>query len=66
MRQRPVGERPGEQRRTPVALVDLPLAWVRRHVRGGEGLPAHAEQLAADSTALLLSDLPVSAVRARA
>ncbi|WP_157839109.1 hypothetical protein [Streptomyces flavidovirens] len=47
-----------EAERLSLALVDLPLALVRRHVRGGESLPAHAEQLAADSTALLLSDLP--------
>ncbi|MBT2487281.1 TetR/AcrR family transcriptional regulator [Streptomyces sp. ISL-96] len=57
---------PVEAERIALALIDLPLALVRRHVRGGAGLPAHAEQLAADSTALLLSDLPVSAVRARA
>ncbi|MET9508179.1 TetR/AcrR family transcriptional regulator [Streptomyces flavidovirens] len=47
-----------EAERLSLALVDLPLALVRRHVRVGESLPAHAEQLAADSTALLLSDLP--------
>ncbi|WP_274563828.1 TetR/AcrR family transcriptional regulator [Streptomyces spiramyceticus] len=46
-----------ETERIALALVDLPLALVRRHVRGGGRLPTHAEQLAADSTALLLSDL---------
>ncbi|WP_138900003.1 TetR/AcrR family transcriptional regulator [Streptomyces albidochromogenes] len=48
---------PAQTERVALALVDLPLALVRRHVRGGGLLPAHAEQLAADSTALLLSDL---------
>ncbi|WP_367048427.1 TetR/AcrR family transcriptional regulator [Streptomyces sp. Je 1-332] len=38
-----------------LALVDLPLALVRRHLRAGKPLPAHAEDLAEESATALLS-----------
>ncbi|WP_269858124.1 TetR/AcrR family transcriptional regulator [Streptomyces sp. RPT161] len=40
--------------RVTLALVDLPLALVRRHLRGGTPLPAHAEDLAEQGAAALL------------
>ncbi|WP_442815570.1 hypothetical protein [Streptomyces sp. NBC_01795] len=44
--------------RITLALVDLPLSLVRRHLRDGGryggGLPAHAEELAEDCAAALL------------
>ncbi|MFJ6656871.1 TetR family transcriptional regulator [Streptomyces sp. NPDC091377] len=41
--------------RITLALVDLPLALVRRHLRAGTPLPAHAESLAEESADALLS-----------
>ncbi|MGI5269408.1 TetR family transcriptional regulator [Nonomuraea sp. CA-218870] len=41
--------------RVTLALIDLPLALVRRHLRAGAALPPHAEDLAEDSAAALLS-----------
>ncbi|MGW7271816.1 TetR family transcriptional regulator [Streptomyces sp. NPDC054864] len=38
-----------------LAVVDLPLALVRRHLRAGKPLPAHAEDLAEESATALLS-----------
>ncbi|UQX00740.1 TetR family transcriptional regulator [Streptomyces sp. RerS4] len=41
--------------RLALALVDLPLAVVRRYLRAGNPLPAHAEELAEESAAALLA-----------
>ncbi|MFF7635885.1 TetR/AcrR family transcriptional regulator [Kitasatospora sp. NPDC008050] len=41
-----------------VALVDLPLSLVRRHLRAGAPLPAHAEELAEECATALLGTLP--------
>ncbi|MET9956497.1 helix-turn-helix domain-containing protein [Streptomyces sp. NPDC006339] len=40
--------------RVVLALIDLPLSLVRRHLRAGEPLPPHAEDLAEECTAALL------------
>ncbi|MEH6378723.1 TetR/AcrR family transcriptional regulator, partial [Streptomyces sp. KLMMK] len=40
--------------RVSVAVIDLPLSLVRRHLRAGEALPGHAEDLAEECTAALL------------
>ncbi|CAM5280509.1 TetR/AcrR family transcriptional regulator [Streptomyces abikoensis] len=40
--------------RVTIAMIDLPLSVVRRHLRAGEPLPAHAEDLTAECTAALL------------
>ncbi|MFE0738671.1 TetR/AcrR family transcriptional regulator [Streptomyces sp. NPDC058855] len=46
----------GEQARERIALalIDLPLSIVRRHLRAGAELPPHAEDLAEECTAALL------------
>ncbi|MFF5970066.1 TetR/AcrR family transcriptional regulator [Streptomyces sp. NPDC012769] len=44
---------PGRDR-VVLALIDLPLSLVRRHLRAGEPLPPHAEDLAEECTAALL------------
>jgi len=41
-----------------LAVIDVPLALVRRHLRAGKALPAHAEDLAEDAAATLLGSLP--------
>ncbi len=41
--------------RVTLALVDLPLSVVRRHLRGGGTLPPHAEDLAEECAASLLT-----------
>ncbi|WP_093896391.1 TetR/AcrR family transcriptional regulator [Streptomyces sp. Ncost-T10-10d] len=41
-----------------LALVDLPLALVRRHLRAGTPLPAFAEDLAEESATALLGTFP--------
>lgn len=41
--------------RIALALIDLPLALVRRHLRSGSALPAHAEDLAEQGAAALLN-----------
>ncbi|WP_030811476.1 TetR/AcrR family transcriptional regulator [Streptomyces sp. NRRL S-337] len=41
--------------RVSLAVVDLPLSLVRRHLRGGEPLPPHAEELAEQCTDALLT-----------
>lgn len=46
------GPRAGE--RVTLAVIDLPLSVVRRHLRAGLPLPAHAEDLAEECTAALL------------
>ncbi|MFC5216351.1 TetR/AcrR family transcriptional regulator [Streptomyces coerulescens] len=43
--------------RVALAVIDLPLTVVRRPLRAGEELPAHAEQLAQESAASLLAGL---------
>ncbi|MEV8536492.1 TetR/AcrR family transcriptional regulator [Streptomyces sp. NPDC051211] len=45
---------PREQERVALAVVDLPLSVVRRHLRAGEPLPPYAEELTEESTAALL------------
>jgi hypothetical protein len=40
--------------RVALALVDLPLSVVRRHLRAGTPLPPHAEDLTEECTAALL------------
>jgi AcrR family transcriptional regulator len=44
----------GDFERVVLALVDLPAAVVRRHLRSGEGIPAGAEDLVAETAALIL------------
>ncbi|WP_438486908.1 TetR/AcrR family transcriptional regulator [Streptomyces sp. S186] len=51
-------EGPQATERVALALVDLPLSLVRRHLRAGTPLPAHAEDLAEECTAALLGSLP--------
>ncbi|MFJ2868870.1 TetR/AcrR family transcriptional regulator [Kitasatospora sp. NPDC087314] len=46
--------------RVALAVVDLPLSLVRRHLRAGDPLPAHAENLAEECTAALLASLPTA------
>ncbi|MFJ6615781.1 TetR family transcriptional regulator [Streptomyces sp. NPDC091289] len=46
------GARAGE--RVTLAVIDLPLSVVRRHLRAGLPLPAHAEDLAEECSAVLL------------
>ncbi|MFI0738183.1 hypothetical protein ACH4PU_08820 [Streptomyces sp. NPDC021100] len=46
---------PCDAERVRLALVDLPLSLVRRHLRAGEPLPDHAEDLAARCAEALLS-----------
>lgn len=41
--------------RVTLALVDLPLSVVRRHLRAGEPLPPYAEDLTAECSAALLA-----------
>lgn len=48
-------EDPQAKEGVTLALVDLPLALVRRHLRAGRPLPAHAEDLAEESATALLS-----------
>lgn len=43
-----------DRERLTLALVDLPLTVVRRHLRAGEPLPPYAEDLAEESAAALL------------
>lgn len=45
---------PVDRERIVLALVDLPLAVVRRHLRAGDALPSYAEELAEESAAALL------------
>ncbi|MFF3071725.1 TetR/AcrR family transcriptional regulator [Kitasatospora sp. NPDC057936] len=47
-------EGPQAAERVALAVVDLPLSLVRRHLRSGDPLPAHAEDLAEQCTAALL------------
>lgn len=51
-------EDPRATERVALALVDLPLSLVRRHLRAGTPLPGHAEDLAEECTAALLDSLP--------
>ncbi|MBO8194874.1 TetR/AcrR family transcriptional regulator [Streptomyces oryzae] len=44
--------------RLTLALIDLPLSLVRRHLRDGGTLPGHAENLVEDCAAALLDTLP--------
>lgn len=46
---------PQDVERVALAVVELPYAVVRRHLRGAAGLPAHAEALAEESAVALLT-----------
>ncbi|MFE3020779.1 TetR/AcrR family transcriptional regulator [Streptomyces sp. NPDC059256] len=48
---------PGAVECVALALVDLPLSLVRRHLRAGELLPVHAEGLAEQCATVLLTGL---------
>ncbi|MEU5404339.1 TetR/AcrR family transcriptional regulator [Streptomyces sp. NPDC005963] len=48
---------PGAAECIALALVELPLASVRRHLRAGQPLPAHAEELAEQCAGALLDGL---------
>lgn len=48
--------------RVRLAVVDLPLSLVRRHLTGETGLPDGAEELAAESARRLLAPAPPSAI----
>ncbi|MGW4891795.1 helix-turn-helix domain-containing protein [Kitasatospora sp. NPDC004240] len=48
---------PADHERVALALVELPLALVRRHTREGGGLPPYAEQLAEDAATDLIGAL---------
>ncbi|MFJ7158847.1 TetR/AcrR family transcriptional regulator [Streptomyces sp. NPDC101118] len=50
----PAGDRQGRDRVT-LALIDLPLSVVRRHLRAGTPLPPHAEDLTEAGTTALLA-----------
>ncbi|MBW1600198.1 TetR/AcrR family transcriptional regulator [Streptomyces sp. JJ38] len=55
----PLGDAdPETAERLVLALVDLPLTLVRRHLRSGDTLPPHAESLAEHCTATLLAPPP--------
>ncbi|MEW2556808.1 TetR/AcrR family transcriptional regulator [Streptomyces zhihengii] len=45
---------PQDRERIALAVVEVPLSVVRRHLRAGEALPPYAEDLAEDSAAALL------------
>ncbi|MEU7315705.1 helix-turn-helix domain-containing protein [Streptomyces sp. NPDC007083] len=47
--------------RVALAVIDLPLSLVRRHLRAGASLPAYAEDLAEECTAALLGSPTASA-----
>ncbi|SDL30069.1 TetR/AcrR family transcriptional regulator [Streptomyces indicus] len=51
------GEGPQAAEQVALAVVDLPLSLVRRHLRGGGRLPAHAEDLAERCAAALFDSL---------
>lgn len=52
----PLGATTSQDReRVVLALIDLPLAVVRRHLRAGRPLPPHAESLAEDGATALLA-----------
>ncbi|MFD4394565.1 TetR/AcrR family transcriptional regulator [Kitasatospora sp. NPDC058397] len=53
---------PQDHERITLALIDLPLSVVRRHLRAGQPLPPHAEDLTEEcTTALLAVAQPVAA-----
>ncbi|MGP3977045.1 TetR/AcrR family transcriptional regulator [Streptomyces sp. 8N114] len=58
-------EGPEDAERLSLALIDLPLAVVRRHLGNGGTLPAHAETLVEDCAATLVDTLPGSDGAAR-
>ncbi|MYS35088.1 TetR family transcriptional regulator [Streptomyces sp. KhCrAH-43] len=45
---------PQDRERVALAVIDLPLSVVRRHLRAGQPLPAHAERLAEECATALL------------
>ncbi|MFF2544713.1 hypothetical protein ACFVUY_19340 [Kitasatospora sp. NPDC058063] len=50
-------EDPRSVERVVLALIELPLALVRRHLRAGAQLPEHAEELAEECADDLLARL---------
>ncbi|MFF3002582.1 TetR/AcrR family transcriptional regulator [Kitasatospora sp. NPDC057940] len=46
---------PRDHERITLALIDLPLSVVRRHLRAGQPLPPHAEDLTEECTTALLA-----------
>ncbi|MEV5596850.1 helix-turn-helix domain-containing protein [Streptomyces sp. NPDC052496] len=46
---------PQDAERVSLAVIDVPLSLVRRHLRGGTPLPGHAEDLAEECAAALLA-----------
>ncbi|MFD0399955.1 TetR/AcrR family transcriptional regulator [Kitasatospora sp. NPDC127121] len=46
---------PQDHERITLALIDLPLSVVRRHLRAGQPLPPHAEDLTEECTTALLA-----------
>ncbi|GAA1225220.1 TetR/AcrR family transcriptional regulator [Kitasatospora nipponensis] len=54
---------PKDHERVVLALIDLPLSVIRRHLRAGQPLPSHAEDLAEECAAALLLTItrPVAA-----
>ncbi|WP_330238578.1 TetR/AcrR family transcriptional regulator [Streptomyces sp. NBC_00525] len=51
---------PADRERIALALIDLPLSVVRRPLRAGQPLPAHAERLAEECADALLGGAPLS------
>ncbi|MFE6762423.1 TetR/AcrR family transcriptional regulator [Streptomyces sp. NPDC057689] len=47
-----------DRERVALAVIDLPLSVVRRHLRAGQPLPAHAERLAEECAEALLGQAP--------
>ncbi|MBO8186326.1 TetR/AcrR family transcriptional regulator [Streptomyces spirodelae] len=56
-------EGPEAVERITLALIDLPLSVVRRHLRDGGSLPPHAEAVVEDCAAALLDTLPAAGGR---
>ncbi|MFD9452537.1 TetR/AcrR family transcriptional regulator [Streptomyces sp. NPDC059985] len=49
---------PQDRDRITLAIIDLPLSLVRRHLRAGETLPTHTENLAEECATALIGALP--------
>ncbi|MGW7318261.1 TetR/AcrR family transcriptional regulator [Streptomyces sp. NPDC054865] len=49
---------PQDRDRITLAIIDLPLSLVRRHLRAGDTLPTHTETLAEECASALISALP--------
>jgi len=57
-------EGPQATERVALAVVDLPLSLVRRHLRAGASFPAYAEDVAEECSAALLGSLPAGSASA--